>query len=186
MTENAYRELDRSLEAAESGVEASEAHGCLSGALCAEDAFAPAEWAAELLPEDADAVAAARLVGTLSRIGDATLASLTGEDMDFQPLLPEDDAPLEDRVRALAAWCGGFLFGLGRSGTLQDLPDDLGEILQDFSELSRAALGTGEGGEEAERDYVELVEFVRASVQLAYEELAPQRARSAAKRGRNH
>jgi uncharacterized protein YgfB (UPF0149 family) len=184
--QDTYTELDRSLVAIASGVEASEAHGCLCGALCAEDAFPATEWAAEMLPDEAGEAAATALVGLLSGIRDETLRTLAGEDLDFQPLLPDDDRPLDERVRALAAWCSGYLYGLGRSGLLDQLPGDLGEILQDFSEISRATLAAGEAGEKAERDYAELVEFVRASVQLAYEELAPQRRRFAAARGHEH
>jgi len=184
--QDTYAELDRSLGAIASGVEASEAHGCLCGALCAEDAFPATEWAAEVLPDDAGEAAAATLVGLLSDIRDETLRTLAGEDLDFRPLLPDDERPLDERVRALAAWCGGYLYGLGRSGLLDKLPGDLGEILQDFSEISRATLATGEAGDDAERNYTELVEFVRASVQLAFEELAPQRSRGAAARGQEH
>lgn len=183
---DAYAELDRSLGATSSGVEASEAHGCLCGALCTEDAFPATEWAAEVLPDDAGEAEATALVSLLADIREETLRTLSGDDMDFQPLLPDDARPLDERVRALAAWCGGFLYGLGRSGQLDKLPGDLSEILQDFSEISRASLAAGESGEEAERDYAELVEFVRASVQLAYEELVPLRSRGTETRGQEH
>lgn len=179
MEQDPYAELDQALHAASSGVEASEAHGCLCGALCTDAAFPAAEWGAEVLPDDADAGQAAALLALLGGLREAAAATLAGGDMDFHPMLPRDGAPLEERVRALAAWCGGFLYGLGRSGALDKLPGDLPEIMQDFSEISRAALVPGESGEAAERDYAELVEFVRASVQLAWEELGPLRGRTA-------
>jgi len=186
MSNAAYLDLDRCLGTVRSGVDASEAHGWLCGALCAQPVFPATEWAAEVLPDDADAAAATPLLELLSELRQATLASLAGDDMDFQPLLPADTDPLDQRVRALASWCGGFLYGLGRSGMLDRLPDDLGEILNDFSEISRAALAAGEGGDEAEGNYAELVEFVRASVQLTFLELAPRRAQAAAPGERNH
>ena len=186
MSNAAHVDLDRCLVTAGSAVDASEAHGCLCGALCAQQGFPAIEWAAEVLPDDAEEAAAAPLLEVLSELRELTLAALTGDDLDFQPLLPADTDPLDERVRALASWCGGFLYGLGRSGTPGELPGDLGEIVNDFSEISRATLAAGEDGEEAERDYAELVEFVRASVQLTYEELAPHRARGAAPGERNH
>jgi len=186
MSNAAFVDLDRCLGTVGSGVDASEAHGCLCGALCAQPGFPATEWAAEVLPDDAAGAAAVPLLELLSELREATLAALSGDEMDFRPLLPADTDPLDERVRGLASWCSGFLYGLGRSGMLDRLPGDLGEILSDFSEISRATLAWGEGGEEAERDYAELVEFVRASVQLAYEELAPQRARAAATGERNH
>jgi len=137
-----------------------------------------AEWAAEVLPDNVDEAVARPIVDVLAGLREETLELLAGDDMAFQPLLPPDTEPLDARVRALAAWCSGFLYGLGRSGALGSLPGDLGEILRDFSEISRAAAAPDESGDEAERDYMELVEFVRASVQLSFEELATQRARS--------
>lgn len=181
-----YDEFDRSLAEAGSGVEAAEAHGCLCGALCAEESFQVAEWAVEILPDDAEAAATLGLVESLVQIREDTLATLAGDEMTFQPMLPPDTGPLDGRVRALAAWCSGFLYGLGRSGRLGQLPGDLEEIMRDFSEISRAAIADAEAGDEAEGDYTDLVEFVRASVQLAYEELAPQRALPAAAAGTRH
>lgn len=186
MGQDKHDELERSLVAAGSGVDGPEAHGCLCGALCIEDAFPAAEWAAELLPDDAEPEAAAALTGLLEDIRGQTRAELLGGEMELRLLLPDDDLALQDRVRGLAAWCAGFLYGLGRSGQLDSLTGDLQEILQDFSEISRAAVTPGEGGEKAERDYAELVEYVRASVQLAFEELAPRRAARPAGGERNH
>jgi uncharacterized protein YgfB (UPF0149 family) len=173
-----YGELDQSLQAVRSGVEAAEAHGCLCGALCVERSFPATEWAAEILPDGADQAVVQPIVELLEGLRDETLALLAGDDMEFRPLLPVDTEPLDVRVRALAVWCSGFLYGLGRSGALDSLPGDLDEILRDFSEISRATLSPEESGDDAEGDYMELVEFVRASVQLSFEELAALRARS--------
>jgi uncharacterized protein YgfB (UPF0149 family) len=186
MTSATYGELDQSLQSVGSGVEAAEAHGCLCGALCVEPGFPAAEWAAEILPDGTDEAAARPVIELLSGLRDETLALLAGGDMQFQPLLPVDTEPLEARVRALSAWCSGFLYGLGRSGALASLPGDLEEILRDFSEISRATVTSEESGDEAEGDYVELVEFVRASVQLSFEELAAIRARSIPAGNRSH
>jgi uncharacterized protein YgfB (UPF0149 family) len=176
MHEVSYDELDRALDDAGSDVDAAEAHGCLCGALCAEATFPVAEWAVEILPGDEVEPLPPGVMDLLEAIRESTLATLAGGQMTFEPMLPLDAGPLDDRVRALATWCSGFLYGLGRIGALRQLPGDLDEILADFSEISRASVGPEEGGEQGERDYAELVEFVRAGVQLAWEELAPRRA----------
>jgi len=186
MTSATYAELDQSLRSVGSGVDAAEAHGCLCGALCVERSFPATEWAAEILPDGTDTAVARPIVDLLGDLREETLAQLAGGDMQFQPLLPVDTEPLEARVTGLAAWCSGFLYGLGRSGALDSLPGDLDEILRDFSEISRASLSPEESGDAAENDYMELVEFVRASVQLSFEELATVRARSAPAGDRNH
>jgi len=176
MTAVSYGDLDRALDDAGSDIDAAEAHGCLCGALCAERSFPAAEWAAEILPDEAVDSPPAGVLELLEDLRNATFEALAGGQMAFEPMLPVDSGPLDARVEALATWCSGFLYGLGRVGALGELSGDLPEILADFSEISRAAVGPGEGGEQAERDYAELVEFVRAGVQLAWEELAPRRA----------
>ncbi|MGA0001765.1 MAG: UPF0149 family protein [Steroidobacteraceae bacterium] len=174
-----HADLEASLMAAGSAVSASEAHGCVCGTLCADLGFSTSELAVDLLPEESTEETASALVATVTSLREGSLDGLAGGEMGFQPLLPDDEQPLADRVEALAAWCGGFLYGLGRAGADMDLPGDLGEILGDFSEISRASLQAHEGDEEGEASYLELTEFVRASVQLAFEELAPWRDRTA-------
>ena len=174
-----HADLESSLMAAGSAVSASEAHGCVCGTLCADPGLSTADIALDLLPEDTAEAAASALVATVTSLREGSLAGLAGGELAFQPLLPDDEQPLADRVEALAAWCGGFLYGLGRAGPGMDLPGDLEEILGDFSEISRASLPAHESDEEGEASYLELTEFLRASVQLAFEELAPWRERVA-------
>jgi hypothetical protein len=181
-----YDELARVLADAGSGVEAAEAHGCLSGALCAERDFKASEWALELLPESESGNWPDGTLEVLEQALADAREALSGEDMAFEPLLPADSVAMRERVRALAAWCSGFLYGLGRSGGPRTLPGDLVEITGDFAEISRGALAADEGGEESERDYAELVEFIRASVQLAWEELRSRRAAASGPPSRPH
>ena len=42
---------------------------------------------------------------------------LRGDEMEFELLLPDDDAPLEQRATALSQWCQGFLYGFGTGGS---------------------------------------------------------------------
>lgn len=97
--------------------------------------------------------------------------------MDFNPLLPEDEASLDTRAVALAQWCQGFLYGLGGSA-IQDtngLPGDVGEIVRDLSEITHVGVDNRQSVESNENAYAELVEFVRVGVQLVFEELSPLR-----------
>ena len=176
-----HRELQAVLHRIDSAVGASEAHGWLCGALCIREGFGAAEWLAGLA-DDADGAAAAGELPTFSELHTETLESLRSEDFAFAPLLPEEDAPLAARVAALAEWCGGFLYGVGVSGASEAAAKSqaVAEILGDLSEISRAELEPGRGGDEGEADYTELQEFVRAGAQLAFEELAEFRAGAAA------
>ena len=51
------------------------------------------------------------------------------------------------------------------------------EILDDFSEITKAG-ASKEDGEEAEQAYAELVEYIRVSAQLVYDETAGLRSQS--------
>lgn len=111
--------------------------------------------------------------------------TLSGSGLEFYPLLPDDDAILGERVAALALWCHGFLSGLGLAGfsldsdqTGESTAGPLEEILCDFSEISRAAVGADEFDDEDQADFAlaELIEYVRVSVQIVFEELEPSRA----------
>jgi len=171
-----YDELVQPLVAGGSVVGAAELHGCVSGALCAEPGIRSSDWVAEALPGHENAAIVAALQAPVQVMIEQTRAALAGSDMAFAPLLPPEDVALEERIAALAAWCDGFLYGIGRSGSLGQPQGTVDEIIRDLGEIARAAIGDEGESEEAERDYTELVEFVRAAVQLAFEELAPLRA----------
>jgi uncharacterized protein YgfB (UPF0149 family) len=101
--------------------------------------------------------------------------------MEFHPLLPEDESPLDERTAALAQWCVGFLYGLG-SSSIQDLsklPGEVGEVVRDFDEITRVGIDQGDSDDQNESAYAELVEFVRVGVQIVFEELEALRAPSA-------
>jgi uncharacterized protein len=174
MNQPDYAEIEQLLSEQRSLTDAAEAHGTLAGCLCAVADYGFQDWLKEILPEGrADAAAADTLYGLYT----ATTAALEQTDMEFEPLLPSDAQSLELRTAALARWCQGFLYGLG-SGSIPDaggLPGDVGEIVRDLTEITRAGVDDGEGEESNEGAYAELVEFVRVGVQLLYEELAPAR-----------
>jgi uncharacterized protein YgfB (UPF0149 family) len=181
----AFADVERALDAGTSAVHPAEAHGCLCGALCLRPDYSLADWLDEILP-DADEAAAA-VDGPFAPLFAETAGVLAGPDMEFEPLLPGDEADLASRVAALAAWCQGFLYGFGSAGTASQaaLPESVGEVLADLAQVSHAGAVGSESPEVEEDAYVELVEFVRAGVQIVYEELSALRARQPAPRSGN-
>ena len=170
----AYAEIQQALDEAHSLADAAEAHGTLTGGLCAAVAYRFEDWLLEILPEGAAAPAGTQ---ALQQLFTATGAALSEPQMEFAPLLPEDGAPIDVRAEALGAWTRGFLYGLG-SGTLADaraLCGDAGEVVRDLTEITHAGVDEAESAESNEGAYAELVEFVRAGVQLLFDELAPLR-----------
>lgn len=177
MSLTAFQELAQALDAERSDVHPSEAHGCLSGALCASATYTFREWLDEMLPDAADRDPAEPALAGFSVIYAATVALLADGEMGFEPLLPDDEQPLGRRAEALGLWCQGFLFGFGSTGLARSeaMPPAVAEVLVDFTQLAHAAEDLEADAEEQERAYAELVEFVRASGQLVYEELAARR-----------
>ena len=182
-----FDELDQAFGQGQAPVDPAEAHGSLCGALCAVPGYRLQDWVDEVLP-DAQRGSALRARNLLQVVFDETAQALGGGEMEFVPLLPDDESALEVRVEALAEWCGGFLYGLGagKLPSLDTVPGEVGEVLRDFTEISRAAVGSGETEESNEAAYVELLEFVRAGTQLVYEELAAHRERGLPPAGEVH
>jgi uncharacterized protein YgfB (UPF0149 family) len=169
----AYDELSDALARLGRGDDAAEYHGALCGALCVSkpdeiDLLRLIEHG-EQVPNDADARR------TFAALRDETVELLQDSDMAFTLLLPDDDVALVPRVRALVAWCGGFLYGFAsRPGLdLKKLSDEAREIIQDLTEFTQAAVGD-EDPDIEESAYTELVEYVRVGAQLLYMELHPR------------
>jgi uncharacterized protein YgfB (UPF0149 family) len=176
-----FTEAADTLQSANTTVAIAEAHGCLCGAVCAADDYSLERWVDELFDESTASADSAEIgaVGDLLRVLHAdTLRALRGDSMEFLPFLPDDDLPLARRAEILAQWCQGFLYGYGSVGNerLPKLSREAEEALRDLSQISRASAGESEPTEEDESDYAEIIEYVRVSVQLLFDELAPHRA----------
>ena len=121
----------------------------------------------------------------LKALANRTRGALEDVQMSFQPLLPDDAEALMQRVDALAQWCQGFNHGLFVAARTSAAEDEIrsgntAEIVSDFAEMAQVAVGPDEADAEGEAAYAELVEYVRVSVQLVYEELAAVRQREQA------
>jgi uncharacterized protein YgfB (UPF0149 family) len=155
---------------------AADVHGALCGMLSGGGIALTELWLEDILadcePGDAEqAVLRESLVG----LGLNTWRELAGTELEFAPLLPDDGVSLEIRAEALAGWCQGFLFGLARAGLVEAQLKQgvIGEALPDFVEISKA---TGEGDQDsADEGFAleELIEYVRVTAQLVFEELLP-------------
>ena len=201
-----YEALSELLQSVGEVVQLPELHGGICGALVAGGPGAAELWLEESLEADAsqeadetDALeaqqrASAEWLASLHAIVAAGWQALEARELAFEPLLPDDEALLEEQVEALAVWCHGFLSGLGVSapdvgaraalseGETQAGADaSLGEILSDFAEIARAGVTDDDSVDRAQAEFAlaELKEYVRASVQIVFEELGARRAAAA-------
>ena len=173
----AYDEAARLLHEAGAPTGAAEAHGIVTGLLCAPPG-ARVGWQELVLGRDAGEPppALAQLLATLQRV---TQTHLNGMECDFAPLLPGDEHSLAEQIEGLSDWCRGYLLGLYAGGVKegQTLPGDAGEVIRDITRLSEADLDTSQADEEEARALVEIVEYLRVGVQLVFEELQPPAAK---------
>jgi len=174
----AFDDVARALAAGCSTVHAAEAHGCLCGALCARRTYSLAEWLDDILPDAGPGAPGAEDRAALADLHEATARFLAAPDMEFEPLLPDDDVDLDVRVEALGAWCQGFLYGFGAAGTApkEQVPEEVAEVISDLAGISRAGEVGSQNSEVEEEAYAELVEYLRAAVQLVHDDLAGLRA----------
>jgi len=101
----------------------------------------------------------------------ATLSNLQDINFLFQPLLPDDEIPLAERLVAVGEWCSNYISGLGEGmGAEFKVSQDSKEALQDIATIGQIS-GDLEVDEDEERDYLELVEYIRIAVQLIFSDL---------------
>jgi uncharacterized protein YgfB (UPF0149 family) len=156
---------------------AAEVHGLASG-LVASDVENGARLVSEVLPPiPEDDLRGNECRAALQRLAAETEADMTDDAFRFMPLLPDDAAPLQERVAALREWCEGFLYGLGvGSGLPGELPPNVIEALEDIGELTRVDISDAEETEADEQAFAELVEFLRMATLLIRGELNPPAA----------
>jgi uncharacterized protein YgfB (UPF0149 family) len=177
-----YDRLRDSLADAGAVVALAELHGGVCGALCAGSAPAARRWLMDCLDDQELAAPTGALAEELDELIGVSEKTLADPDLTFEPLLPDDDAPLAEQVQALALWCQGFLSGVGTTApgvARQDADDSsLAEILRDFAEISRAGLSEEEAAGQGQADFAlaEIHEYVRVSVAVVFEELGAERA----------
>jgi uncharacterized protein len=144
-----------------------ELHGLLTGQLCSgvvapdpEDIGGLMEQAQHFVPV---------VCKLIERMLDETTDQLVNLDYHFHPLLPPDEASLQDRVNALGAWCDGFMVGFAAGYIRPDsaLSPEAREIISDFGQFAVISDDGQDLSDQDEVDFMELVEYVRmASITL--------------------
>lgn len=95
----------------------------------------------------------------LSQMYTNTIDDLESGNLATAIMLPEDDKTLVRRTEALGIWCQSFISGFGQGLGKKDVSEMVEEVLKDLAEISM--IETDEEGEESEKLFVEVSEFVR-------------------------
>ena len=168
--------LDQALARADAAAGAAEVHGLLCGLWCAVGRVDEGLWLAQVF-EDTDPQQTVVQQGraAVQALADWTVPALNDPVLGMDLLLPADSQPLAERTAALSEWCQGFLLGLAAGGITRDtpVPDDVSELIRDFTEISRAGFDAEVGDEEDENALAQIVEYVRIGVLLINDELQP-------------
>jgi len=169
-----FDSVQTALEKLGANVDAAETHGTLCGLLL--DRADMATWlkhTLDNLPDKGDVLATEALT-LLKQLYESSRETLNTEDLSFELLLPDESDDFGIRLLALSGWCQGFLYavsiiGLGKNDSLDALSQ---ECLSDLLEISKLDHQEAEG-EEAEQQFIEIVEHVRMSVLMLNESNSP-------------
>ena len=136
----------------------SELHGLLTGVVCVTEAPTRDEWLQILSTLDVPKLDDSA-IAVLSEEAEDIFHALSEDELDYLPMLPDDEHSLSERVRALADWCEGVVLGFGlASGQIRAEEKELIESLQDVASVE---FDESDNDEEGEASYQELYEFVR-------------------------
>lgn len=136
----------------------SELHGILTGIVCVTTAPTRDEWLQILSTLTVPKISDEALALLEEEANDVSHA-LSEDELDYLPMLPDDEHVLSERVQALADWCAGVVLGFGlASGHIRADEQELIESLQDVAAVE---FDESDDDEEGEESYQELYEFVR-------------------------
>ncbi len=136
----------------------SELHGLLTGIVCVTQAPTPDEWL-QILATLTVPQLEQEALDLLAEETDDVFHALSEDELDYLPILPDDEHPLSERVQALADWCTGVVLGFGlASGNIRS---DEAELIQHLQDIAAVEFEDTDDDEEGEISYQELYEFVR-------------------------
>ncbi len=172
-----FEKLDSLRKSASIDTKLPEAHGGICSQICFDN-----DYFEEFLPLDQsdDGASVSVQIGAyrkaLLKIIDENAKTLKDGDLEFELIIPDENYTIQERAEALSIWCQGFIDGVSFLLSEHDLKIDQSEnkesfeIIEDFTQIS--TLDSHSINEEVDEELalMELIEFVRLSVQMIYDE----------------
>ncbi|MGL5948393.1 MAG: UPF0149 family protein [Aeromonas sp.] len=168
-----YATLSLAFSTHELMASATEAHGVLCGLICGGIALDDKSWRQPFndLINDGSAPPAA-LKPLLEQTYQRIVADLVAQK-GVSVLLPNDDAPLDERLDAFVDWSQAFLAGFGVAAQeLSHASEDLQEMIHDIASITQVAAEFDQEDSENEAAFWVLYEHVRLGAMMAFEEFA--------------
>lgn len=170
--EPSYETLSTLLEQNDILSDAAEIQGMFCGMLSGGMALENQEWSTALADAINQGEALPGLVkDALTELYNLTCQQLLDADFALALFLPDDSSPINDRGQALINWVNGFMVGFGYyQADLTACSEDVKEALEDFAEIARMDEKMLED-EESEKALFEVLEYIRISCMLCFNEL---------------
>ena len=173
-----FEYIDKIRQKSGINIDVSECHGNICACLCSENMTAEVLLPEEIKADESSLSSETMKLKTvfLSLIAE-TLEQLNDAEMSFYPLLSPDSESLTNRTLSLSSWCQGFIDGFGyvivqKNISMDHIEQDIiGEIIEDFSQISKLTSASVMNEDEEELAYMEVVEYVRVGAQLIFEEM---------------
>ena len=169
-----YRHLERRLKAADWDGGAAEAHGVLSAFACL--GIDEARLKSRVNLSDLFRLSESTDIDLLEGLYALIRRDLQADGFEFRPLLADADCSCGERIESLAQWCGGFVHGFLHDDAkrLDGVSEAVRESVDDMIQISGVNCEV-EAGEpdQAEKQLVEIEEYLRVATQLIFEEMNP-------------
>lgn len=163
-----YQEVAVELEKTSADIKPAEIHGLLCGVLSSTSGKLDEQWEKLLLLPQMTP----NLKAFLQQLAISSHELMDTFSFEFTLFLPSDDTDINERTEALGLWCQGFLTGLQQGIQFggKKFSNEVTEALNDITEISQVNYGNIAENEEDEVAFAELVEYVRMTTLMLYQE----------------
>jgi len=165
-----YQEIVKALKSAQSDFDASQLHGLFCGLICATSGEQKDDlWKQLVFGEDKPS----KGLEDLERLYEMSYHLLSEFSFEFVLLLPGDTKEIALRTEKLGLWCQGFLAGLEQFDSIVSMKatEDAKDALNDIIEIAQVNFDDITDSDDDESAYFELVEYVRLSVLMIFQDL---------------
>lgn len=171
-----YEQFDHQLFVASTPFSPAYIHGMISAMLCVGQSW---QQVGKSIEKEFEVFAQPGVINELfNALLINTKKDLENNERSFKLMLPHDDESLGQRVEAITNWCEGFLQGIANTHEAVKVADDplIKEALADIEQIKEASLDVYDN-EENEKDFMEIVEFVKVSVLLICAQVKEQQVK---------